>query len=163
MGNAVACRKKPWVELQPPGAEKNPAGNSDQRWSELEQAQWRHDDVIKWNHFLRYWPFAQGIHRFLVNPPHKGQWRGALMFCLICVWINSWVNNSEAADLRCYRAYYDISVMSQNNMIPYYEYKYTTDPVPSNSICENWIWLRTHIILDTQWLNNDDQREVWGV
>ena len=29
-----------------------------------------------------------------VNSPHKGQWRGALMFSLICVWINGWVNNS---------------------------------------------------------------------
>ena len=28
-----------------------------------------------------------------VNSPHKGQWRGALMFSLICVWINGWVNN----------------------------------------------------------------------
>ena len=24
--------------------------------------------------------------------PHKGQWRGALMFSLICAWINRWVN-----------------------------------------------------------------------
>ena len=22
-----------------------------------------HDDVIKWNHFPRYWPFVRGIHR----------------------------------------------------------------------------------------------------
>ena len=22
-----------------------------------------HDDVIKWNHFPRYWPFMQGMHR----------------------------------------------------------------------------------------------------
>ena len=22
-----------------------------------------HDDVIKWKHFLRYWPFVRGIHR----------------------------------------------------------------------------------------------------
>ena len=36
-----------------------------------------------------------------VNSPHKGQWRGTLMFCLICVWINGWVNNREAGDLRC--------------------------------------------------------------
>ena len=41
-----------------------------------------HDDVIKWKHFLRYWPFVQGIHRWPVNSPHKGQWRGALIFCL---------------------------------------------------------------------------------
>ena len=31
--------------------------------------------------------------------PHKGQWRGALMFSLICDWINGWVNNREAGDL----------------------------------------------------------------
>ena len=24
--------------------------------------------------------------------PHKGQWRGALIFCLICAWTNGWVN-----------------------------------------------------------------------
>ena len=28
------------------------------------------------------------------------QWRGALMFSLICVWINDWANNGEAGDLR---------------------------------------------------------------
>ena len=39
-----------------------------------------HDDVIKWEHFPRYWPFVRGIHRSPVNSPHKGQWRGALMF-----------------------------------------------------------------------------------
>ena len=44
-----------------------------------------HDDVIKWKHFSRYWPFVRGIHRSPVNSPHKGQWNGALMFSLICV------------------------------------------------------------------------------
>ena len=39
-----------------------------------------HDDVIKWKHFPRYWPFVRGIHRSAVNSPHKGQWRGASMF-----------------------------------------------------------------------------------
>ena len=48
---------------------------------------------------------------FPVNSPHKGQWRGALMFSLICVWINDWVNNREAGDLRRYRAHYDVIVM----------------------------------------------------
>ena len=70
-----------------------------------------HDDVIKWKHFPRYWPFVRGIHRSPVNSPHKGQWRGALMFSLICVWINGWVNNREAGDLRRYRAHYYVSVM----------------------------------------------------
>ena len=43
-----------------------------------------HDDVIKWKHLSRYWPFVRGIHRSPVNSTHKGQWRGALMFSLIC-------------------------------------------------------------------------------
>ena len=70
-----------------------------------------HDNVIKWKHFPRYWPFAWGIHRSPVNSPHKGQWRGALTFSLICVRINSWVNNREAGDLRRHRAHYDVTVM----------------------------------------------------
>ena len=28
-----------------------------------------HDDVIKWKHFPRYWPFVRVIHRSLVNSP----------------------------------------------------------------------------------------------
>ena len=48
-----------------------------------------HDDVIKWKHSPRYWPFVRGIHRSPVNSPHKGQWRGALVFSLICAWIKS--------------------------------------------------------------------------
>ena len=37
--------------------------------------------------------------------------RGALVFSLICVWMNGCVNNSEAGDLRRYRAHYDVIVM----------------------------------------------------
>ena len=70
-----------------------------------------HDDVIKWKHFPRYWPFVRGIHRSPVNSPHKGQWRGALMFSLICTRVNGWVNNREAGELRRYRAHYDVIVM----------------------------------------------------
>ena len=70
-----------------------------------------HDDVIKWKHFPRYWPFVRGIHRSPVNSPHKGQWRGALMFSLICAWINPWVNNRVAGDLGWHRAHYDVIVM----------------------------------------------------
>ena len=44
-----------------------------------------HDDVIKWKHFPRYWPF---------------------------VWINGWVNKREAGDLRRYRAHYDVTVLT---------------------------------------------------
>ena len=41
----------------------------------------------------------------------KGQWRGALIFSLICVWLNGWVNNHEVGDLRRYRAHYDVTAM----------------------------------------------------
>ena len=70
-----------------------------------------HDDVINWKHFPRYWPFVRGIHWSPVNSPHKGQWRGALMFSLICVWTNGWEKNGDAGDLRRHRAYYDVTVM----------------------------------------------------
>ena len=70
-----------------------------------------HDDVIKWKHFPRNWPFVREIHRSPVNFPHKGQWRGALMFSLIYAWINDWVNNHEAGDLRRQHGHYDVIVM----------------------------------------------------
>ena len=66
-----------------------------------------HDNVIKWKHFPRYLPFVRGIHRSPANYPHKGQWRGALMFSLVYAWINGWVKKSEASDLRPHRAHYD--------------------------------------------------------
>ena len=57
-----------------------------------------YDDVIKWKHFPRYWPFVRGIYRWPADSPHKGQWRGALMFTLICAWINGWANNQDAGE-----------------------------------------------------------------
>ena len=42
---------------------------------------------------------------------HKGQWRRALMFSLICAWINGRVNNRDAGDLKRHRAHYDVTVM----------------------------------------------------
>ena len=44
-----------------------------------------HDDVIKWKHFPRY--------------------------SLIWAWMNGWVNNREAGDLRRNRVHYDVIVM----------------------------------------------------
>ena len=81
----------------------------------IELSLW-HDDVIKWKHFPRYWPFVRGIHRSPVNSPHKGQWRGALMFTLICARIKGWVNNCKAGDLRRNHAHYDVIVMGMKNM-----------------------------------------------
>ena len=66
-----------------------------------------HDDVIKWKHFSRYWPFV----REFTGDLHIGQSRGALVFSLICACINGWVNNHEAGYLRSHRALYDVTVM----------------------------------------------------
>ena len=64
---------------------------------------------MKWKHFPRYRPFVWEIHKSPVNSPHKGQWRGALMFSLI--WINGWANNRDAGGLRYHRANYDVIVL----------------------------------------------------
>ena len=53
-----------------------------------------------------------GNHRSPVNSPHKGQCPGASMFSLICAWINAWVNNREAGDLRRYCSHHDVTVMA---------------------------------------------------
>ena len=94
--------------------------NSPHKWPVTRKMIWlgplkrnrlKHDDVIKWKHFPRYWPFVRAIHRSPVNSPRKGQWRGALMFSLIYAWINGWVNNGEADDLRRHRTHYDVTVI----------------------------------------------------
>ena len=70
-----------------------------------------HDDVIRWEHFKRHWPFARGIPRSPANSPHKSQRRGVFMFSLICLTTNCWVNNRNAGDLTRHRAHYDVTVM----------------------------------------------------
>ena len=82
-----------------------------ERWLWCYINTFNHDDVIKWKHFLRYRPFVRGIHRLPVNSPQKGQWRGVLMFSLICGWINARVNPREAGDVRRHGAHYDVNLM----------------------------------------------------
>ena len=80
----------------------------------------RHGNVYRVTGFLSWWRHQMETFSALlaicagkspVNFPHKGQWRGASMFSLICVWIYGWVNNREAGGLRRYRAHYDVTVM----------------------------------------------------
>ena len=78
-----------------------------------------HDGVIKWKQFPRCWPFVRGIHRSMVNSPQKGQWRLAFTISLICAWINGWVNNREADDLRRHSAHYDVVVRIQGPMVTF--------------------------------------------
>ena len=77
----------------------------------------QHDDVIKWKYFPRRWPFVREIPRSPVNSSHQGQWRGALVFSVIRAWINGWVNNREAGDLRRHRAHYGVTVMRRKGMV----------------------------------------------
>ena len=114
-----------------------------------------HDDIIKWKHFPRYWPFVRGIHRSPVNSLHRGQWRGALMFTLICAWINGSVNSREAGDLKRNGAHYDCVLLfdwSQENIYLIFRYKSKT---ASGEIVirrtdalllimgKQWLWLRS--------------------
>ena len=68
-----------------------------------------HDDVIKWKHFPRYWPCVRGIitGEFLSQRPVTRSFD----FSLIYAWINGWVDNREAGDLRCHHAHYDVIVI----------------------------------------------------
>ena len=75
--------------------------------SNVGPAWWRHQmDTI-----LRYWPFMRGIHRSPVDSSHKGQWREALLFSLICAWTIGWANNRDASDLRRHSCHYYVTVM----------------------------------------------------
>ena len=135
-----------------------------------------HYDVIKWKHFPRYWPFVRGIHRSLVNSPHKGQWRRALMFSLICVWINGWVNNHEAGDLRRRRTQYDVIVMFPRCMgyLSYIANTMTVDgrkDISSHGTCTDLflskysipstVTQRTHGVMITALLSQNVTKSLW--
>ena len=82
----------------------------------------------------------RGIHRSLVNSPHKGQWRGALAIFVICAWIDGWVNSREAGDLRHHRAHYDVNVMVTYTSVQKY-----------GMLCQGWhlrsqTYPHTHVI-----------------
>ena len=68
---------------------------------------WRH----KMETFSALLALCAGYSPVPVNSPHKGQWRGALIFSFICAWIYDWVNNREAGDLRRHRGHYDVNAM----------------------------------------------------
>ena len=82
-----------------------------QRIPACSMAWWRHQMET----FSALLALCAGNSPVPVNPPHKGQWRGALMFPLIYAWINDWVNNREAGDLRRQRGHYDVIVMVKSS------------------------------------------------
>ena len=68
-----------------------------------------HDDVINLKHCPRCRPFVCGGHRWIFRS--KASVAELWCFLLICTWINGWVNNREAGDLRRRRSHYDVTVM----------------------------------------------------
>ena len=82
----------------------------------------QHDDIIKLKHFPRYGPFVRGINQSPVDPPHKGQWREALVISSICAWANGWVNDQDTGHLRHHRAHYDATVLENKILSNDYSY-----------------------------------------
>ena len=66
--------------------------------------------------------FLMGIHQSPVNSPHKGQWRGAMIFSLICAWINGWAIHRGTGNLRRHRGHYDVIVMILPLMMKFWSY-----------------------------------------
>ena len=76
---------------------------------------------IRWRHQM------ETFSTFLVlregNPPvtstfsSQCQWRGALMFSLICAWTNNGANNRNAGDLRRHGAHNDVTVMKSAQVV----------------------------------------------
>ena len=62
-----------------------------------------HDDIIKWKHFPRLWPFVRGIHRSVTQRFY--------VFFFICAWTNGCANNRGASDLRRHHAHHDVAVI----------------------------------------------------
>ena len=92
------------------------------------------------------------------NSTHKGQWCGALMFSLICVWINSWVNNREAGDLRRHRAHYDVIVMVQRVLLEedIIYIKFLVSRIKNSRAQCPW-----HVAKTVPWTATPGQAETW--
>ena len=154
---ALVCHRTflPWEDepvliAQKPIGCRNPDLLGPQSFLWMRDIYWwsDHDDVIKWKHFPRYWPFVRGIHWSPVTSPHQGQWRGDLKFSLICVWINDWVNNREACDLWRHRGHYNVTVMAfntRNEMPPDWDLTRSRQPYCVRSSCAKMTFKITEI------------------
>ena len=95
-----------------------------------------------WRHQIEILPalLVLGAGNSPVNSPHKGQRRGALVISLIGVWINDWVNNRQADDLRCHRLWHhcnEIASLVEHSAIPVKIHK---DTVLNLDMFDSWLY-----------------------
>ena len=67
-----------------------------------------HNDVMKWKHFPRYWPFVQEI-------PHTKA-RDAGLWCFFYLRLNKHLSKQSRGYLKRHRAHYDVSVMTYKTL-----------------------------------------------
>ena len=118
------CKERGWCHHPLHKKIATAPGCSSQRTSRS-CARWRHEMETFSALLVLFW---RDIHRSPVNSPHKGQWRGALMYSLICAWTNCWVSNQDAGDLRRHRAQYDVTVMWCRIVIQWYRQPWDLAP-----------------------------------
>ena len=68
-------------------------------WKHAQKFKW-HDDVIKWKHFPRNWPFVRGIHRSREPPTQRPVTRS--------VWWEDWWDRIHLLDLLLYSMWCDL-------------------------------------------------------
>ena len=81
----------------------------------LERRSLFHSLPLWWRHqmetFSALLSLCEGNSPAAGNSPHKGQWRGALVFSWIWAWTSGWANNRDSGYLRHNGTHYDITVM----------------------------------------------------
>ena len=95
-----------------------------------------------WRHHMK--TFSPLLAICTGNSPVTGEFpaqRPVTLLSFICVWINSWVNNSKAGDLRRYRVHYDVSVMTCPNSYYGDNTVIMSYPLP----CISYFGIRQHV------------------
>ena len=64
-------------------------------------------------------------------------------FCLICAWMNGWVNNREAGDLRSHRTHYDVTIMYRLSVLLYT--KSVIHYVSNEELKALYVWLNNTV------------------
>ena len=67
---------------------------------------------VTWLRWANVDPGNSLVPTYIIYRVHDEPVHHVLMFSLICAWINDWVNNREAGDLRRHRAHYYVTVMA---------------------------------------------------